>query len=317
MNATSIGQRTLIVTRKSLRWLPALAVPALVAAGIVAVPLSAGAAVDLPDKSAEEVLLLISDSTEDSFSGTVEKSAELGLPDLDAVSGMAPSMGDGMSAEQSGELVSSAIELLSGTHEANVYVSGESNVRVQVKDQLAERTAVTNGTDAWYYDSETNVATHVAIPADLDASLKEKLDSSSGTALTPAELADQLLTELEPTTDITVGTDARVAGRTVYELILTPKASGTLAESIAIAVDSETGLPLQVTVRASGQEEPAFRVGFTSIDLAEPSADLFAFAPGNDVTVEEREFPSVPDTDRGCRAGREVREVRRVYRLRT
>lgn len=295
MNATSLRQRTLIVSRTSLRWLPAIAVPALIAAGIVAVPLSAGAAVDLPDKTAKEVLLLVSDSTEDSFSGTVEKSAELGLPDIDAALSMAPGGSGAPSSDESGELVSSAIELLSGTHEASVFVSGASNARVQIKDQLAERTAVTNGTDAWYYDSETNVATHVAIPGDLDSSLTEKLDSHSDDMLTPPEFADRLLTELEPTTDVSVGTDARVAGRTVYELILTPKVSGTLAESVAIAVDSETGLPLQVTVTASGQEEPAFQVGFTSIDLADPPADLFSYAPGDGVTVEEREFPSAPD----------------------
>ena len=286
----------LIVSRNSFKWLPALAVPALVAAGIIAVPLSAGAAVDLPDRTASEVLLLISDSTEDSFSGTVEKSTGLGLPDIDAT-GMGSSMGgpaSGMSAEESGELVSSALELLTGTHEANVYVSGENNIRVQIKDQLAQRTAVSNGTDAWYYDSESNVATHVAIPAELKSSLQEKLDGHADEMLTPAELADRLLAELEPTTDITVGTDARVAGRTVYELILAPKVSGTLAESVAIAVDSETGLPLQVTVSASGQEEPAFRVGFTSIDLSTPAADLFSYTPGDGVTVEEQPFPSTP-----------------------
>jgi outer membrane lipoprotein-sorting protein len=293
----------LIVSRISLKWLPAIAVPALVAVGIVAIPLSAGAAVDLPDKTAKEVLLLVSDSTEDSFSGTVEKRASLGLPDIDAAAGMTPSMGgatSGMSAEESGALVSSALEILSGTHQADVYVSGKENVRVRVKDQLAERTAVSNGTDAWYYDSESNVATHVAIPSDLDSSLRDAPDSHSGETWTPSELADKLLTELEPTTEITVGTDARVAGRTVYELILTPKVSGTLAESIAIAVDSETGLPLRVTISASGQDEPAFQVGFTSIDLADPAAELFTYTPGDGVTVTEQPFPSAPPyTDDG------------------
>lgn len=284
----------LIVSRKSLKWLPALAVPALVAAGVVAIPLSAGAAVDLPDKTAKEVLLLVSDSTEDTFSGTVEKTAELGLPDIDAA-GMAQSMGgpsSGLSAEDSSELVSAALELFSGTHDANVYVSGEKNVRVQVKDQLAERIAVSNGNDAWFYDSESNVATHVAIPA--DTSVHEKGDTHTGEMLTPPQLADRLLTELEPTTTITVGTDARVAGRTVYELVLTPKVSGTLAESVSIAVDSETGLPLQVTVSAAGQDEPALRIGFTSIDLSDPAADLFTYTPGDGVTVEEQPFPSMP-----------------------
>lgn len=275
------------MSRKSLSWLPALVAPAVIAVAVVAVPMQAGASVDLPDKSADEVLLLLGESTEDSFSGTVEKTAELGLPSIpEGMDSVAPGAGDAGA-------VGSLFEMLSGTQEARVFVDGPLNLRVQVKDSLAERTAVTNGTDAWFYDSETNVATHVAIPADAEAELREKLDSAA-TMATPAQVADRILDELGPSTNVAVGTDSTVAGRTVYELVLTPKASGTLAESVSISVDSETGLPLQVSVAAAGQDEPAFEFGFTSIDLGDPAADLFTFTPG-DVTVEEKPFPSAPD----------------------
>ena len=287
------------MSRKSLKWLPAIAVPALIAVAVVSVPLQAGAAVDLPDKTADEVLQLIAESTEDSFSGTVEKSADLGLPEalstgLSGMSESAPGGMDGMSPEL-GDAggIASALELLSGSHEARVWVSGALNVRVQVKDQLAERKAVSNGTDAWFYDSETNVATHVAIPADARSELSDKLKDAAELA-TPAQIADRVLDTLGPSTDFAVGTDATVAGRTVYELVLTPKASGTLAESVSISVDSETGLPLRVSVAASGQSDPAFEVGFTSIDLAEPAVDLFEFTPGDGVTVEEMPLPTEP-----------------------
>ena len=83
--------------RNSLKWLPALIVPAVVAVGIVAVPMQAGAAVDLPDKSASEVLKLVSDSTEQSFSGTVSKTADIGLPNMEYSSGMSQSSIDSMS----------------------------------------------------------------------------------------------------------------------------------------------------------------------------------------------------------------------------
>lgn len=275
------------MSRKSLSWLPALVVPAVIAVAVVAVPLQAGASVDLPDKSADEVLQLLAESTEESFSGTVEKTADLGLPSIpEGMDAVAPGGGDAGA-------VGSLFELLGGTQEARVSVDGPLNLRVQVKDTLAERIAVTNGTDAWFYDSETNVATHVAIPADAEAELRQKLDDAASLA-TPAQIADEILEELGPSTNFAVGTDSTVAGRTVYELVLTPKASGTLAESMSISVDSETGLPLQITVAAAGQDEPAFEFGFTSIDLSEPAADLFQFTPG-DVTVEEKPFPSAPD----------------------
>src|SRR5690606_28768797 len=131
-------------SRSSRKWLPAIVVPALVVGGIALVPLSAGASVDLPDKTADEVLQLIASSTEDSFSGTVEKNADLGLPTLP----------EGMPG--AGETVGSAFEMLSGSHEARVFVNGSENVRVQITDQLAERNAIMNATDAWLYDSETN-----------------------------------------------------------------------------------------------------------------------------------------------------------------
>ena len=275
------------MSRKSLNWLPALVAPAVIAVAVIAVPMQAGASVDLPDKSADEVLVLIAESTEDSFSGTVKKTADLGLPSIpEGMDAVAPGGGDAGA-------VSDLFELLSGTQEARVFVDGPANLRVQTNDSLAERSAITNGTDAWYYDSETNVATHVAIPADAAETFREHVDATSAPA-TPAEVADRIIDKLGPSTDFAVGTDSTVAGRTVYELILTPKASGTLAESVSISVDSETGLPLQVTVAAAGQDDPAFEVGFTAIDLAEPAASLFEFAPG-DVTVEEKPFPSAPD----------------------
>ena len=272
------------MSRKSLKWLPALVVPAVIAVAVVSVPLQAGAAVDLPDKSADEVLLLIGESTEDSFSGTVEKTAELGLPTL-------PGGMDSVAPDSEAGIVGSAIELLSGTQEARVFANGPMNLRVEVKDTLASRTAVTNGAEAWYYDSETDVATHVTIPADATDAIRDKLEDSADLP-TPAQVADRILDELGPSTDFAVGTDAKVAGRTVYELVLTPKASGTLAESVSISVDSETGLPLQVSVGATGQDAAAFQIGFTSIDLQAPAAELFEYVPAPGVTVDEQQLPS-------------------------
>ncbi|MET1052410.1 MAG: hypothetical protein ABWX65_07205 [Mycetocola sp.] len=283
------------MSRTSLKWLPALVVPGVIAAAIVAVPLQAGAAVDLPDKTPDEVLQLIGDSTEDSFSGTVEKTAALGLPTL-------PESIDGGDASSDAGLVGTAIELLSGSQEARVYTDGPLNLRVQTTDVLAERNVISNGSDAWFYDSETNVATHVAIPADVASAVTDKLDAAAALA-TPAEVADRVLDGLGDSTDFAVGTDSTVAGRTVYELILTPKASGTLAESVSISVDSETGLPLQVSVAASGQEDPALTIGFTAINLATPSADLFSFTPSDGVTVEEKPFPSEPTETHGDEPG--------------
>jgi hypothetical protein len=60
---------------------------------------------------------------------------------------------------------------------------------------------------------------------------------------------------------------------------MTPRANDTLIGSVSIAVDAETGLPLQVRVDARGQKTPAVSVGFSALDLSTPSASLFSFTP--------------------------------------
>lgn len=304
------------MSRNSLKWLPAVVVPAIVVAAVIAVPFQAGAAVNLPDKTPEQVLLLVHDSTVSTFSGTVSQSSDLGLPALDLSAGMTKSMQksmpesspEGAAASVPGAstigALSTALDLLSGSHEFRVYAGGESQSRVQIKDRMAERDVVQNGSDVWLYDSSSNAATHLSVPADLAATAESKfaaLESQLPTDLsTPAQLAERFLSELDPSTTVSVGTDARVAGRSVYQLVLTPKATGSLVASVSIAVDSETGLPVQVVVMAEDQSAPALQVGFTAIDFAAPDADRFAFVPPANATVTEQ---ALPDRATGDHAG--------------
>ena len=284
------------MSRNSLRWLPAILVPTVVVAAVVAVPFQAGAAVDLPDKTPEQVLLLVNDSSVSAFSGTVAQSADLGLPSLDLGAGM----GEGAATESSTGGLTTALELLSGSHDFRVYVGGENQSRVQIKDRMAERDMIHNGSDVWLYDSSSNAATHMSFPPDLAATAEAKvaeLRSQLPTDLsTPAQLAERFLAELDPSTTVSVGTDTRVAGRSVYQLVLTPKTADTLVASVSIAVDSVTGLPLKVTVLAKGQSTPALQVGFTAIDFEAPNVALFNFVPPVGAAVTEQTAPKMFDS---------------------
>ena len=95
----------------------------------------------------------------------------------------------------------------------------------------------------------------------------------------PAKLGEKIVAALDPSTRVTIGDDTTVAGRTAYDLVLTPRTGETLVGSVSVAVDSETGLPLRVEVLARGQEKPAFQLGFTALTLTAPSADRFTFTP--------------------------------------
>ncbi|MDR7081829.1 outer membrane lipoprotein-sorting protein [Arthrobacter ginsengisoli] len=262
------------MTRKWLRWVPAAAVPAVIAAGVLAGSLPASAGDPLPDKTPQQVLLMIAQHGEKSLSGTLEQRSEIGLPDL-------PKSGAGAGSPETAWL-----ELLTGPHTARVYLDGHEKARVQVMDRMAERNAVRNGNDLWFYNSKDNTAAHAQLPA----GAADSHTIRPGTP-TPEELADKLLAKLDASTDVTVGPDAQVAGRAAYNLVLTPKSGVTLLESIAIAVDGESGLPLGVELKARGQSEPAFSVAFTSLTLEAPDSSIFNFTPPPGATVKEIPLP--------------------------
>jgi hypothetical protein len=92
---------------------------------------------------------------------------------------------------------------------------------------------------------------------------------------------------IDPTTRAEVGPAVVVAGRTAYELVLTPKDSTTLVAQVRLAVDGERHLPLRVQVFSTKQSTPAIEVGFTSIDFSAPEARQFEFTPPPGTTVTE------------------------------
>ena len=90
---------------------------------------------------------------------------------------------------------------------------------------------------------------------------------------------------------MSVGTDARVAGREVYELVLEPQDPDTLVGEVSVSIDGENGVPLAASVTARGADEPAFSVAFTDVSFEAPDASVFAFDPPEGTTVTEHEVP--------------------------
>lgn len=257
------------------RWLAAAAVPLAFGAGALTWSVQASAAEDLPAKSPEEVLAMALRSDVRTFSGALEQSSELGLPQL-------PDTGPAADAG-----VASALDLFTGTHAARVFMDGPDKVRLQVMDRLAERDVIRQGREVWLYSSRDNTAAHVSLPEHARAGSAEETGPSD-MAQTPDQLARRLLSTVDPSTQISVGPDTEVANRAAYELVLDPRSADTLVDSVTIAVDSQTGLPLSVQVQARGQQDPAFRLAFTELQLQAPSADLFTFTPPPGAQVKER-----------------------------
>jgi outer membrane lipoprotein-sorting protein len=279
------------------RWIPAAAAPVVVAAVVVGGGFASSASADPVEKTPQEVLELAASSTLNAFSGTIEQSSNLGLPDLSALGGTTgedSASAPGSADDKPSTDISSALELLTAPHTVRVYVDGPDRSRVQILDDMAERDAIRNGDDLWFYDSSEKSAVHSTAPADAtdpDASSPTALTES----LTPAELATKFLDAVDPSTEVTIGDPVQVAGRSAYDLILTPESQATLVSSVEIAVDADTGLPLRVDIFAKGSADPAFHVAFSSLSLDAPSSDLFDFTPPAGTDVTEKTLPNRDD----------------------
>ena len=275
-----------------------MTVPAVIAAGVLAGSIPARAGDPLPEKSPAEVLALLGQHKVSTFSGTVEQSSDLGLPEL-------PPAGPTSGPASAGG-AASLFELLSGGHTARVYMDGKAKARVQVVDRLAERDIVRRGNDVWFYSSKDNSTAHLTLPAfasdlplyvpptagpqDPNVPPAEPDKPGGMHTHTPADIAGHLLAKVEPSTAVSIGEDVDVAGRTAYNLVLEPRTDATLVGKVAIAVDGETGMPLSVQVTARGASSPSFRAGFTSLSLDAPDDSLFTFAPPPGSPVKELQY---------------------------
>ena len=275
--------------RRWARWLVPVAVTgALVGGPAAAALLPAGATASLPPLTAAQLLEKIQTAKVAGFSGDVTASTDLGLPKLPA--GLAGG--------------ASALSLLTGDHSVRVWQSGQDQSRVALLDTFAETEVVLSGSDVWTYDSTKNAVTHVRLPdraapnaksAPADGSPAEGSPFGGAEALTPADAAAKVLAAIDPTTQVTVGEAATVAGRSAYELRVSPRSTSSLVDTVVLAVDADNWLPLRVAVTARGQHDPAVDVRFTQVSLDVPAAARFQFAPPKGATVQERSLPARSD----------------------
>jgi outer membrane lipoprotein-sorting protein len=265
--------------KRLLKWLPALVAPVVVA-GVVSAPAfaaDAGTVQQASTPSAASVLASIAKAKNAHYSGTIEQTSDLGLPELPA-----GATGAGGSTAQA----SGILELLTASHKARVYVDGPSKQRLQVLDSLAERDVVRNGTDVWTWDSKTQKAVHVTLPS----KTADSASSGSPTA-TPQDVASRLVKKAGVDSTLTVSKGS-VASRSVWRLTITPKTSDTLVGKAVLSVDAKTGVPLAAQVDARGQKSAAVSVAFTSVDFGTPAASNFSFTPPKGAKVTQKSLPS-------------------------
>jgi outer membrane lipoprotein-sorting protein len=265
---------------RSLRWVAPFATAAVIAL-IVAVPgLSAASAPSLAALTPAQLLAKVQQANVKQLSGTINLSTDLGIPNLSALS-------DAASGGHSHGAFNPT-DLLSGSHQALVWFAGPDQSRVALLQSMAETDVVHNGQNIWTWDSSSKKVVHYTLAADTKSGSSDAATSPTEPVKTPQQVADDLLAHLSPSTSVTVGAPTVVAKQKAYQLLLAPSSAASTVDHVAIAVDSNTGMPLQVEIFAKGQKAAALKLGFGQIDYSAPAASEFAFTPPPGSTVTSK-----------------------------
>jgi len=262
---------SMMTNRPALRWVVPGAVVAIVIGAASLTAVTANATPPLPPRTAAELLVQVQNAAPAGLSGTIVQDADLGLPEL-------PALGGGQGSSSFGSMVA-------GTHTLRVWIAGADQQRLALLGTLGESDLIRNGSDVWTWSSDTNSATHYQLPAGSDGAAA--IPDPSSAALTPQQIADMALAAIDPTTVVSTDGTAEVAGRSAYELVLSPRDTASLVGSIRIAIDAEQGVPLRVQVLAKDAPTPALEVGFTEVSFDVPGPEQFQFTPPPGATVTE------------------------------
>jgi outer membrane lipoprotein-sorting protein len=202
----------------------------------------------------------------------------------------------------------------SGPQTVRVWYGGPERLRAELQGENGDRVFVQNAERAWAYDGTTNTLKTRERPSEPKAS---ELPHAKN-PLSPVEI-DEMLAELAPTSELAQGSPVSYAGREAYVLTLSPKDKGsTLVDRGRALIDSETYLPLQLSLYAEGSPDPVFFWRVSDIDVGPVPAERFDFQvpPGAEVVPsdegrEERPEPEVRSADKP----RDVETVAEAQRL--
>lgn len=277
--------------RPARRYAVPIAAVGVTAAAIGLLPVLAGAASPtLPSITAKQLIAKVAGSRTRALTGTVQVTTDLGLPSFlsgaasgSPLGGALPSGFPGSgSSGHAADPRTQLVQLLSGTHTLRVAVDGPRKEKLSIVDDAAEYSLIHNGRDVWAYDGGSGSARHSVLPEDAHPA-----PDGDTSALTPQAAADRVLAAVDGTTSVTVDGTASVAGRDAYQLLVTPKQTGSTVGSIRVAIDAATGVPLRFTLTPSGGGPAAVDITFTQVSFAKPAASAFTVPKGTTVTSEQ------------------------------
>jgi outer membrane lipoprotein-sorting protein len=219
-----------------------LALAASLPAAIAALPVSA------PEISPDRLLARAAGSEDVAYSGVVESSAHMGLPDFRRAERLA--------------------QLLGEKHRLRVWYVGPTSWRVDEITSIGERDTYLDGTGLWLWDSGRESVTRVkGTPAVRFLRPADLLPSELGRRVALAADA----TEIE---DLPA---RRVAGVACPGLRIVPRSDASTIGRVDMWVHPNSGLPLAVEIVPRGTSEPLISSQFLDLELGAPSEKIVGF----------------------------------------
>jgi hypothetical protein len=168
--------------------------------------------------------------------------------------------------------------LLRGSHTLQYWYGGADRQRVAVVSQTSEQDTFRNGTSVWQWDTSTRIAQRSTLASSVTGVLPLRLTSSA--ALTPPQLAAEVLNLVGPGSDTTLRSGESPTDRQTYELVVHPDSGSSRIGEVRIEVDGRQAVPLGVQVFSLvDEQDPVLDVSFQTIKFAEPASQNFDFAP--------------------------------------
>jgi outer membrane lipoprotein-sorting protein len=159
-------------------------------------------------------------------------------------------------------------------------------LRLELQSDNGDAQIVSDGTNAWVYDSGSHTVYKAKLPQDKQSGKADKVPT----------LADvqKGLNELAQSADLSRAVPGNVAGRPAYTVRISPKHSGGLLGAGALAWDAAKGVPLRAAVYAQGSNSPVLELKADHISYGKVPASDFAVTPPADAKVVNVDVPSGP-----------------------
>jgi outer membrane lipoprotein-sorting protein len=272
-----------------VRWAVPAGAVAAVGVVVAATAMASASVPSLPHRTAAQLIAEVSQAASKPlgpFTATVQESANLGLPQLP------------QAVQPSG-----AAGITSGTQTATIWYADPQHFRIANPVQAGESDLRLNGRTLWLWNSKTQTATKVTLPAHVTGLPAQAGNgAAAGTCppptantacatFTPMAAASQVLKALGPSTVVAVESNVQAPTGPAYQLALEPRTSQSLIGKVVIAIDASTHLPVSVDVFGRGSTGVVYSLGLTALSFGAPAASNFTFTPPPGATVKTQVVP--------------------------